>query len=97
MKIHTPTHTHLYSFINSFLKKSDSLSSAKIFRRSWQEIECWETHGMNLYYFLKEVPVVPRLEPCCLMCSNNSLALGIMSLRQRVEQAVLKNSPSIAE
>ena len=37
------------------------------------------------------------LEPCCFMRSNNSLSLGIRSLRHRVERIILKNSTLIAE
>ena len=46
---------------------------------------------------MAEVPVVPGLKPYCFMRYNDSLALGIKSLRRRVERAILKNSPLIAE
>ena len=35
--------------------------------------------------------LIPSLKPCYFMRSNNYLVLGIQFLRQRVEQAVLKN------
>ena len=41
--------------------------------------------------------MVPRLGPCCFMLFNNYLALGIKSLRQRVERAILKVSSLIAK
>ena len=41
--------------------------------------------------------MVARLGPCCFMRSNNSLELGIKSLRHRNELAVLENPPLIAK
>ena len=41
--------------------------------------------------------MVPRLGPCCFMRFNSHLALGIKSLRQRVERAILKVSSLIAK
>ena len=41
--------------------------------------------------------MVPRLGPCCFVLFNNYLALGIKSLRQRVERAILKVSSLIAK
>ena len=41
--------------------------------------------------------VAPRLETCCFMRSNDSVALGIKSLRHRVEKGIFENSPLIAE
>ena len=49
---------------------------------------CVETE--IILFFLKEVPGVPYLEPCSFMPSNNSWALGIKSLRYRVQRAILK-------
>ena len=64
-----------------------------MFRRSWSKIEkCWNPSRWANIISFKESPVVPRLEPCCFMRSNNYLTLGMKSLRHRVEQAILKNS-----
>ena len=64
-----------------------------MFRRSWSKIEkCWNPSRWANIISFKESPVVPCLEPCCFMRSNNYLTLGMKSLRHRVEQAILKNS-----
>ena len=47
--------------------------------------------------FVKEVPMVTRLELWFFMFSNNSLALFMKPLRHRVERAILKIAPLIAE
>ena len=92
--------THSHSFIDRHISPSifvfeHSLSPEKIFRRSLHEIwQCWKLSG---YYFFLEVPVIPHSEPCYFIRSNNYLALGIKSLRHRVERAIFKNPPLIAE
>ena len=57
----------------------------------------WKLSARANISFLKEVPVLPRLEACSFMRSNNSLALGIKSLGHRVEQPILTNLPLIDE
>ena len=91
-RAHTHTHTH------TLKEKSYKLSSDKMFRRSWHQIEkFWRLSGWAIIIFLKEVTVTSHLKPCYFMHSNNSSVLGIKPLRHRVEQAILKNSPLIAE
>ena len=76
------TYTNVYTHTHS--KKSLRVNLlSKCLGGPDMKYKCWKLSGWANIIFLKELPVVPRLEPCCFMHSNSSLASGIKSLRHK--------------
>ena len=74
------------------------IHTLETFRASCNKIEkCSKLSWWVNIIFSTELLVALHLQLFCFMCSNNSFALGLKSMKHREEQAILKKLPLIAE